>query len=1348
MPTINDEDTRYDPNDLASQEERNLIARNTGGAAGSKQPDAFDDMTSPENYAKSGESGSLSGGPKSTDEEDTAKSGDTSDKGSPKPKDNEGTSLRAKADNKIGSAKAAGNRLLKNKWVVGLSGVSMGTIAVVVIVMIVMMSAFKVPHLMENITTWRFSRVFQQAVSQNERTMGSRIAVAIADSDTAAKYKAKYGEKAGKVKDLYDKSAKWSPNRSIKNLQNSNMEFHYTKSRLGVQRLSAITLNDRQIIKPQVSVGKKLIPGYKFVQDYKFSKNFAPEFNEALRANEVGTFVRGVAGKRFAEQRGINFIAWKLGEYRGKSSSDAAVKAVQQSIAAEETAPPPHGSTEELNSKADEVKEKFDAAKNDPAQIKEGIKNGGMFKSVQATLSTVGEQGIFKTTLGVLSPTYAIAAPVCIIYDGSISRAGPTIDRNSTAHIKAYNHMSTVGDQIKDGTTVDAAIVRAYDDKIGPDINSSPPLQTAAGKIPTTTGGSTPQAGPAGIFTAFNVIFGGSDGSGFAVDAANKVADKFCPVATSTTVAIGTGIASVILAVGSDGGTAALQESLQQGARVAIKKATTKVVEKVADGTAKKFLKKQGAIFVGTAGTTLLAKMIVANRAAVLSANGTERGGSLVTAVDIGADLESSEISRTQQMGAPFAKGEVSKANARTAAYVKEQNSQKSTFNRYFAMSNPNSLASHMGITLYNNFHGASFASIANSFQTLLSPKTFASKLMWAVNPRASADTTGTGADYGNIQWGWTPEETALAKTEDYEVFENQLKLDQSGKEDEIADRYGKCFALETSIGTLLEEGAIVRDSNGDLTDDGDCSPKNLGYKNPKYGDLVFRWRLAQADSKDLDEKLNTQEITEDPTATDSGGGSDFNIATLNIYHSDHQSISDWGPRLHLSVSTLTKNDVSIAGLQEVRPDQMAAFNTDAFGATRYDMWPKTSSGKASDPDYNPNPIVYDRNKFTRVDQKYIGYKYFEGTSSKAPIIKLQDNTTQQQFYVANIHHPADVKDHGDASRWRLEDAQANAAYFKQLSSEGLPIFFTGDFNNRYDIIPGGTQNEPVGNKRENLTYCVLTADGVLSDAYDVSISKKGKCPSGATSDNHNAIDHIFVSSGVQIPDFANMQDVGKTGDNHNGSDSHSTIVAHAIIPAGAAASGSTGGWTWPLSKNDWNGPFGTNVWGSCSVKCRHAGVDISGTAGKTVLAAHSGTVKSVGHVTFSGGDCKIQVLIQATGTPYYYAYQHMGGVNDGIKPGATVTAGDPIGTVDRIGPTGACGSGAHLHFSIEKSEHVSEYADGAGVCDINQVDCAKKMTSYPPLCFLDADRRDYGHYVPANQTKGSDYCTQVVGSN
>lgn len=92
-----------------------------------------------------------------------------------------------------------------------------------------------------------------------------------------------------------------------------------------------------------------------------------------------------------------------------------------------------------------------------------------------------------------------------------------------------------------------------------------------------------------------------------------------------------------------------------------------------------------------------------------------------------------------------------------------------------------------------------------------------------------------------------------------------------------------------------------------------------------------------------------------------------------------------------------------------------------------------------------------------------------------------------------------------------------------------------------------------------------------------------------------------------------------------------------------------------------------------------HLGVDIFAPKGQPVVAPVSGTIAHVGN-TKTGGN-RITIKGQ-DGRSYYMC--HMDTLASGLKPGASIKAGAPVGTVGDSGS--AKGTAPHLHFSIYKN--------------------------------------------------------------
>ena len=186
----------------------------------------------------------------------------------------------------------------------------------------------------------------------------------------------------------------------------------------------------------------------------------------------------------------------------------------------------------------------------------------------------------------------------------------------------------------------------------------------------------------------------------------------------------------------------------------------------------------------------------------------------------------------------------------------------------------------------YRQFNGLFSSSFANVINVLSGPMSFGA-IFRSLSGTSYADASVASQNYGNVQFGWPEDEERLIDSDDsYKPLENQLILDQSGQEDAIASTYAACFGYRydaggksldptdpnskmqlditgsASLGTLLSNGDIVRDANGDVVpDQGLCSPQNLGVHNTRFGDLVFRWRLAMSYDTTVNQLTNLQAV-------------------------------------------------------------------------------------------------------------------------------------------------------------------------------------------------------------------------------------------------------------------------------------------------------------------------------------------------------------------------------------------------------------------------------------------------------------------------------------------------------
>lgn len=137
-------------------------------------------------------------------------------------------------------------------------------------------------------------------------------------------------------------------------------------------------------------------------------------------------------------------------------------------------------------------------------------------------------------------------------------------------------------------------------------------------------------------------------------------------------------------------------------------------------------------------------------------------------------------------------------------------------------------------------------------------------------------------------------------------------------------------------------------------------------------------------------------------------------------------------------------------------------------------------------------------------------------------------------------------------------------------------------------------------------------------------------------------------------------------------------IAAAAPSPADPpqTATAAETGWRYPLDKMRVTGLFGVR---RSVLVTPHKGIDIAAPSGTPVHAVAGGVVVSAGVLTENAGRYGKTVILQHGAQRTLYA--HLTSMN--VKPGATVEAGQQIGTVGESG----FATGPHLHFEVRQGE-------------------------------------------------------------
>jgi len=352
--------------------------------------------------------------------------------------------------------------------------------------------------------------------------------------------------------------------------------------------------------------------------------------------------------------------------------------------------------------------------------------------------------------------------------------------------------------------------------------------------------------------------------------------------------------------------------------------------------------------------------------------------------------------------------------------------------------------------------------------------------------------------------------------------------VDDNGNIIDDESDYGKFVKNCTEQREFLmgSDGLPIEDSD-EWTSGEKCTEDSKMLNN-------FRvYYFDEGDTEDSDYNTGTGDVA--PL----GAGSQFRIASFNMRGASHTdgpgrdepttSTSTWKNRAALSLRTITENNFDIVGFQEFEPEQRDYIKK---GLPNFKI---SKNGKASD------SIMWNGDKFTLVDKGTWRTKYFSSSKSiniDEPWVKLQDKATQQEFFVLNVHDP--INRGSTNGETRYQNALKHVQLINQLKSQA-PILFTGDFNSSYSL------RSPNDNaiSASQLTYCVLTKDGLMNDSYDLSLNRKVKCPNKPKKGTPNYIDHIYLSPEIKIGAFKEI----KGGYTKNGSD-HPTVYSDIAIPS------------------------------------------------------------------------------------------------------------------------------------------------------------------------------------------------------
>jgi endonuclease/exonuclease/phosphatase family metal-dependent hydrolase len=232
-----------------------------------------------------------------------------------------------------------------------------------------------------------------------------------------------------------------------------------------------------------------------------------------------------------------------------------------------------------------------------------------------------------------------------------------------------------------------------------------------------------------------------------------------------------------------------------------------------------------------------------------------------------------------------------------------------------------------------------------------------------------------------------------------------------------------------------------------------------------------------------------------------------FRVSSFNVLGASHTSnggrharFASGQVRMSWAIGLLNGTGIDVAGLQEFQPIQHGVF---ASQAPYWGVYPNASMGREA----GANAIVWREDTWELVESHLIDIPYFGGSLRPMPYVLLRHRETGADIWFANFHNPADA--HGPAAQHRAAATARQIALANDLTADGTPLIFTGDFNDREEY------------------FCPLTTNTTMAAANGGSTGTS--CAPPAKMD----VDWIFGSDVIDFGAFASVKEglVARTSD-------------------------------------------------------------------------------------------------------------------------------------------------------------------------------------------------------------------------
>jgi len=763
------------------------------------------------------------------------------------------------------------------------------------IIMLLIASSLKIQNFATHLAEYDFLRVNREFASSVDEQMAERFTIDSANSSFLDSLQASFGDLRSNTWGQLDK---FRPQKIIDNLRQSNaLKFNYTE----VDRTGPIgsVIGGKKLVLDSISIGDQdPIPA----ADLQFGRYFSNlgakiDLQDKLTSAvekalpDTPNIVRNKVVRALQEEIGVRLTWWEnLGaKFKGKSEDQAFTEQQQEAAKTISENATPESVNPEINTAATDVAnteqqaiqdgtaKELNLAAAQALQSSEATGNKTLiqqatdqFSTIRAAVGNTLKDTPIETAAKIVDPIAKIAFPVCLIYDGAIVPGKPkpkTIDAQSTELQRTFYGVESASDQQKAGDTAPEA-VGALNNKLGDTSRSIVEVRATGSPVNTTDyvgGGALPQASGTGSFTLPQALLGNNVIQYFL----DHVLGTACPVILSPAGIVTGALASIIGVVIPFGGEAELTAAATAdgAAQVVSNEAIPTLSEKIGS-----FAFQLGRDTLALGSLTILAKLLVLHYSNTQN-NGLAVGNDFMTQADMGGNLQGNEINRKLMAGRPMTTPEIALTTAADYAYLNKQQASQTPFQRYLALSNADSLINKFGIGLLANF--GHWNSITNKlipnlladFVNIFNGRSFA-VIFKPAQAHALAVTSQyvQTANYGIVQWGFTPDEDTAIKTNPaYDSLYNaEWVAHHIDVINQVKTEFGICYS--ETMGQLLTDGSIYRDEQGNVDpNNGKCAPNKLSMNNPEYCkfgacDAVFRWRLSIRNENVLNHMVAVQD--------------------------------------------------------------------------------------------------------------------------------------------------------------------------------------------------------------------------------------------------------------------------------------------------------------------------------------------------------------------------------------------------------------------------------------------------------------------------------------------------------